>query len=178
MKMLCLTQPWASLMAIGAKHWETRSWGTECRGDVAIAATKSFPADCKDLSREDPFRRVLDGAKIYSPAHLSDVLGRIVCVVNLQWIAKVTLSDRWPSPIAWFAAARDQQLAMLDRSSLISGSCPAGEHEFDFGDYSRNRCVWMTNDLRRLEAPIEVIGHQGLRDLDPAIEAEVRKQLP
>jgi hypothetical protein len=168
-------------MAIGAKTWETRGWGTEYRGDVAIAATKSFPGECKELSRTEPFRTVLDAAGIYSPAHLSDVLGHILCVVDLRWIVKVVLGDgRWMTPEAWFEAARDQQAAMSkwadERGS--AEACPAGEYEFHFGDYSRRRSIWMTNKLRRLATPIEVTGHQGLRDLDPFVEAEVRKQLP
>lgn len=28
MKAISLWQPWASLMAVGAKRYETRSWGT------------------------------------------------------------------------------------------------------------------------------------------------------
>ena len=45
MKALTLTQPWASLVACGAKTIETRSWRTPYRGPVAIHAAKGFPAD-------------------------------------------------------------------------------------------------------------------------------------
>jgi activating signal cointegrator 1 len=40
-KALSLTQPWASLVAIGAKRIETRSWRTSYRGPLAIHASKS-----------------------------------------------------------------------------------------------------------------------------------------
>jgi len=43
MKALTLTQPWASLVAIGAKRIETRSWPTNYRGPLAIHAAKGFP---------------------------------------------------------------------------------------------------------------------------------------
>ena len=43
MKALTLTQPWASLVAIGAKRIETRSWSTPYRGLLAIHAAKGFP---------------------------------------------------------------------------------------------------------------------------------------
>ncbi len=36
MKALTLTQPWASLMALGVKRIETRSWYTSYRGEVVI----------------------------------------------------------------------------------------------------------------------------------------------
>ena len=42
MKALTLTQPWATLIAVGAKRIETRSWGTSYRGRIAIHAAKGF----------------------------------------------------------------------------------------------------------------------------------------
>jgi len=43
MKALTLTQPWASLVALGLKRVETRSWSTAYRGALAIHAAKGFP---------------------------------------------------------------------------------------------------------------------------------------
>jgi len=40
MKTISLWQPWASLMAVGAKTIETRSWPTSYRGLLAIHASK------------------------------------------------------------------------------------------------------------------------------------------
>ena len=40
MKALSLWQPWASLIATGAKTWETRSWPTAYRGPLLICASK------------------------------------------------------------------------------------------------------------------------------------------
>lgn len=39
MKALSLIQPWASIIAIGEKQWETRSWSTPYRGPIAIHAS-------------------------------------------------------------------------------------------------------------------------------------------
>lgn len=44
MKLLSLTQPWATLVAVGLKKFETRSWSTSYRGELAIHATKG-PTD-------------------------------------------------------------------------------------------------------------------------------------
>lgn len=41
MKALSLWQPWATLIAIGAKQYETRSWATKYRGALLIHAAKS-----------------------------------------------------------------------------------------------------------------------------------------
>lgn len=39
MKALSLLQPWATLIMLGYKHFETRSWATKHRGPLAIAAS-------------------------------------------------------------------------------------------------------------------------------------------
>lgn len=40
MKALTLWQPWASLIAVGAKRYETRGWRTSYRGPLLICAAK------------------------------------------------------------------------------------------------------------------------------------------
>lgn len=54
MKTLSLYQPWATLMVIGAKRIETRSWMSRYRGPLAIHSTKSFPAYAKNLCYGQP----------------------------------------------------------------------------------------------------------------------------
>jgi hypothetical protein len=54
MKCITLTQPWASLVAIGAKRIETRSWQTYYRGPLAIHAAKGFPGWAKDFTQIPP----------------------------------------------------------------------------------------------------------------------------
>lgn len=49
-KVISLHQPWASLMALGAKRFETRSWGTKFRGQVVIHATKQLYVDFRDAA--------------------------------------------------------------------------------------------------------------------------------
>lgn len=43
MRALSVTQPWASLIALGWKSHETRSWSTSYRGVLAIHASKGWP---------------------------------------------------------------------------------------------------------------------------------------
>src|SRR5688572_29785081 len=59
MKVLSLTQPWATLVAIGAKQIETRSWKTAHRGPLAIHAAKGFPKAAKEICRQQPFNQAL-----------------------------------------------------------------------------------------------------------------------
>jgi hypothetical protein len=53
MRIISLTQPWATAVAIGLKEWETRSWSTQLRGDVGIHAAKSFPGYAREFAEEE-----------------------------------------------------------------------------------------------------------------------------
>jgi ASCH domain len=59
MKALTVAQPWATLIAIGAKRIETRSWMTRHRGPLAIHAARAFPRIARDLARTSPFAEAL-----------------------------------------------------------------------------------------------------------------------
>jgi hypothetical protein len=59
MKAITLTQPWATLVAIGAKQTETRSWSTHYRGPLAIHAGKGWTPDFVRTAMTEPYRRVL-----------------------------------------------------------------------------------------------------------------------
>lgn len=85
MKALSLTQPYATLVAIGAKQIETRSWSTSYRGPLAIHAAKGFPKWARDLCFEEPFREELRGAGIRRIADLP--LGAVVGIVRLTSIS-------------------------------------------------------------------------------------------
>jgi hypothetical protein len=58
MKALSLIQPWASLIACGAKRYETRSWSTRHRGPLAIHASNRRPTDDID----EDLRRIVAAA--------------------------------------------------------------------------------------------------------------------
>lgn len=62
LKAITLTQPWASLVAKGAKRIETRSWRTRYRGPLAIHAAKALPRPVRDLCEGEPLRSALASA--------------------------------------------------------------------------------------------------------------------
>jgi hypothetical protein len=81
LKAITLHQPWATLIAIGAKKYETRSWTTWYRGPIAIHAGLS----CEYLALVDrePFRKCLQSAGI------NDLpLGAIVAYARLIHVFK------------------------------------------------------------------------------------------
>lgn len=78
-RALSLTQPYATLMAIGAKKVETRAWRTHFRGWVAIHAAKAFPMECRVLCDRMPFGQAL--AEYNSVNDLP--LGQILAVTEI-----------------------------------------------------------------------------------------------
>ena len=143
MKAISLLQPWASLVAIGAKGFETRSWSTNYRGPLAIHASKGFPGWARDLFHTLPFSRVLAEAGYL----LEDDLpcGAVIAVVRLV--------DCYP-------------ITMRNGVGLL---CPpqgerreVSEQETAFGDWSPGRFAWRLADVRPLREPIPARGALGL----------------
>lgn len=82
MKVLSLTQPWATLVVLGAKEIETRSWTTSYRGPLLIHASKSYPGWAKECAAEEPFYSALRPGGIYSYPELG--CGHIIGQVELH----------------------------------------------------------------------------------------------
>lgn len=74
MKALTLTQPWATLVALGHKAVETRSWRTSYRGPIAIHAAKGFPAHARTFAEEE---RAIGRLPARIPR------GAVVCIIDL-----------------------------------------------------------------------------------------------
>jgi hypothetical protein len=104
-KAISLTQPWATLVAIGAKKIETRSWDTPYRGPIAIHASRRFPESDQMLCFREPFASALRAAGYVSPKELPT--GSVLAIGQLVDCTQV------------FAAAPDfsaQELAFGDFS--------------------------------------------------------------
>jgi hypothetical protein len=154
MKALSLTQPWASLVAIGAKRIETRSWGTRYRGPLAIHASKGFPKWAQETCDEKPFYGVLIKAGLLWPMgdetlthraverYLTMPLGAFVAVATLNDVGLITPGGRV------FLGA--------------SGTKCVADDELAFGDYTPGRWAWLLADVKRLPEPIPCKGALGL----------------
>lgn len=78
MKALTLWQPWASLVAIGAKQYETRHWATPYRGPLVIHASVNREAMSQGLTAA--MRSAFKAAGV-DPKNLP--YGKALCVVDL-----------------------------------------------------------------------------------------------
>ncbi len=152
MRALTLWQPRASLVALGAKKIETRSWPTQYRGPLAIHAAKAFGPAYRVLAyHQEPFRTVLVEAGLIPTQQYGMVpeglpLGAIVAVCELVACERMT----------------DPLIAMV------------GEPERSFGDYQRGRWMWILKGIRRLREPIPAKGARGLWEWEPPADLEAR----
>lgn len=150
MKALTLTQPWATLVAIGAKRIETRGWSTLYQGPLAIHAAKAMPAEAAALCLTEPFRSVLLGAGYYSTAEL--VRGEVIAVVDLVVVASVSeylLAQ--PEP-GWY----------WNNPSGKNYRFPISDWERAFGHFAAGRYAWLLDNVRMLDDAAPARGSLGL----------------
>ncbi len=134
-KAITLYQPWATLMAIGAKRIETRSWETRYRGLIAIHAGRN---ESEALAYYDePFHKVLLEAGYHYLAMLP--YGAVLAVGKL--------------------------VNCIETDLICRGSVsPFSDQERAFGDYSPGRFGWLISDVRPLSEPIPCRGQRRLWD--------------
>lgn len=90
MKALTLTQPYATLVAIGAKTIETRSWSTKYRGRVAIHAGRKA-GSIQFVFQAEPFRSAL---QLTDNSTLALPLGAVVAIADLvDVVPTVSVAD-------------------------------------------------------------------------------------
>ena len=144
MKCLTLTQPWASLVVLGAKRIETRSWYTAYRGPLAIHASKGYPGKARRLCFLPPFAMTLVEHGLIYPEMLP--LGRILCITSLE--------DCVPTHNRFFAGYQEQ---LSPKLGILSAK------EIAFGDYSAGRFAWFFGAVVKVfDPPIYAKGSLGL----------------
>jgi activating signal cointegrator 1 len=82
MKAISIHQPWASLIALGEKHYETRNWKPRHRGPIIIHASKSFSKAEQALLQTEPFKCVCARHGITSITDLPT--GRPLAIATLK----------------------------------------------------------------------------------------------
>lgn len=146
MKALSLLQPWASLVIVGAKRWETRSWRAPrwvISQTIAIHASKKFGEEERTQTLEPSFSGPLKADGLIT---LGDVpRGVILGTVRVQ--------------SCWEVEGIRHELSETER---------------EYGNYFDGRFAWELVDLRRLVQPIPARGALGLWPVPPEIEAEFR----
>lgn len=166
MKTITLTQPWASLVAIGAKRIETRSWRTSYTGPLAIHAAKAFPDVAKSLCEINPFLRSLGWPEPPTPLTqewLDDNGSRIKalplgCVVAtcrlITCIPTIICKRNGPIPVGGMPHESDRFFMT--------------EQERTLGNYTPGRWAWILDDIQPLAEPIPAKGALSLWNWEPS----------
>lgn len=143
-----LHQPWATVAAFGYKTIETRSWhpALSLIGQrIAIHAGKRKMAP-REWSRElyDAVTEI-SVAEAYDGEHFPK--GAIVATAILKDLCEVTFCDPEYDPTtAWMVSVQGGRQVPVK----VDG----------YGDFSKGRSLWILDDIRKLEPPIEAQGHQ------------------
>lgn len=150
MKAVSLIQPWATLVAIRAKHIETRSWRTSYRGPLAIHASKGFPTWAKETCGMPPFFEMLTAAGLDLPYKGSEVLP-LGCI-----LATCDLVACYPTEKAGCVPGVFKQYPELD---TVNERC--------FGDYSPGRWAWVLENVQYVSPVVPAKGALSLWNWEP-----------
>ncbi len=160
---LSLRQPYASLVAIGEKRIETRSFARKYHGPIAIASSAAWKRAARLRATEDPtffaaWKRHRD--------LIDDVgqlpLGAIIAVARIvEYIPTeaIIAADNGRPP----------------RRHLTLGGFRCGVSEIEFGDYQPNRFGWLLADVHRLALPVPCKGALGLWKIEPRTLRSLRR---
>lgn len=147
MKVISLWQPWASLVATGAKRIETRSWSTKYRGPLAIHAAKTKNAEI-DLMMHT--RHVQGG--------LAPLVGKPLDPTGSSWLGVKGEHLPWGAIIAI--------CNLVDCIPTDEFTQRQIKFEQFFGDFTPGRFGWILEDIKPLAEPIPAKGMQGLWNFD------------
>lgn len=134
MKTISLWQPWATLIAIGAKQIETRSWDAKYVGPIAIHASKKL---VREVAETMPFLSKLREAGYYDLTDLPR--GRVVAICHLD---------------------RTTGICGGATEGFLGSGETVKSPEWNFGDYSPGRFAWMLSKIVKLENPVAWKGCQ------------------
>jgi activating signal cointegrator 1 len=156
MLALSLWEPWGSLIAIGAKQIETRSWPTQHRGEIAIHAAQTWNDECDLAWHSEPFGAVLLEAGLWEPTWKRPTTLAFGCI-----LAVATLTHCVPTTAGSRASVEQKY----------------GSNEVAFGNFAPGRYGLVLKDVQRLATPVPCRGAQKLWSVPEDVEAQVRAQL-
>ncbi|MBP8292366.1 MAG: ASCH domain-containing protein [Caldilineaceae bacterium] len=161
MKAISLTQPWATLVAMGAKRIETRSWPTSYRGPLMIHASKGLPGWVAGAVRSEPqFAAVLGNLFDARGKVLGDLpRGHVIAaclLVSVKFIRADEEGWDWTGPTG------------------SRYSYPITDQERAFGDYTPGRYAWLLAHVQPI-VPVPARGALGLWEWIGNVQGETAR---
>ena len=157
MKAITLWQPWATLVALGLKTIETRSWKTDYRGPLAIHAAARAPVWTENREITDVLARA--GYENGYPQFNDDGSPKVVKRLPRGVVIATCVLDGVMRAEDFVASMKEEgKLAYLHEQAA-------------FGDLGENRFAWILRDVKPLNEPRAARGGQGLWNWDGAFES-------
>lgn len=151
-KAITLWQPWASLWAVGAKKYETRSWKTDYRGPIAIHAAKmNFNQALRKMFSDKEARNLFFDKAINCLRKGSRRKAVWLPYCSIIATAELVGCHRiygHPGCTGWI--------------DTPEGVYKPSNPETDFGDWIPGRYAWEITNIKILDTPIIAKGQQGL----------------
>ncbi len=165
MRCISLWQPHASLIAMGEKHYETRSWTTSYRGPIAIHAGKSQD-EIKHIAQS------IQHAKNTDWKHAREFT-RAIYDAFLEWTKKEGVYGAWGFKDLPYGAivATAELTAIYDTIALYPKLTGRVQQ---FGDFGSGRYAWRLEKVRMLKTPMPYRGQQGLWTLPDDVVVELQ----
>jgi hypothetical protein len=160
MKALSLLQPWATLIMLGVKLNETRSWSTKHRGPLAIHASAGKPAGARLVAETDPYIK----AALEKHGLTFDTLprGQVLGTCELVEVARIVEEFKKPMDGAPY----------IDPYQLYTEN----PSEYAAGDYTPGRYAWLLSEVVVLETPIPCKGSLSLWEVPADVLNQVAKE--
>lgn len=163
MYALTLLQPWASMMALGNKRYETRSWGDKSAVGklIAIHSSRRLEEFGRKVGMKDrPFNRIIPAAGLTMDTL---PLGKIIAVGRLAHLYEVEM--KWDG---------NRVMSGLDR---VASTVLPNDDERAMGDFSVGRTVWEFSQIIPLADPLDARGNQRLWLASTALQHAIVLQL-
>lgn len=141
MKAITIQQPWATLIALGEKRFETRSRRTHVRGAIAIHAGKTLDVEALLVPA---IRNTLIKHGYTDWKQLP--YGKVIAIAELKESFEVTY-DRIGGAVKLKAATYSTHFNPLD-------------NEFKFGYFDDGRHAWEMANVKQID-PVPAKGQQG-----------------
>lgn len=140
---ISLLQPWATLVILGAKKFETRGWQINSKwlpSELYIHASFRPPVNFHSLLKKEPFKKFdqffLKDEGIVCPT--GAIIGRVT-------VKRIMTTSDWEFEHSFHSTGERK----LNRK---------WEMEKAFGDYGPNRYAWQLDDVIRLPEPVRCGG--------------------
>lgn len=167
MKAITIWQPWASLLACGAKKFETRSWSTSYRGPIAIHAgiafNNSFPEGFAEVAHAS-LKKSMPGFTFMHELPRGAIIATAE-LVNCWYIVHNPGTD---IDVARHIPIGAESMTQDKHAPDFADYFIPSEREMIFGNWTPGRYAWEIANIKLLDTPIPAKGKQGLWNWEAA----------